>query len=199
MRKIDPAKHEARRQHILKAALACFSAKGFHRTSTAEICAEAGMSPGNLFHYFPNKQAIIAAIVDAERADTVAYFSDALKADDLFAELLGFMELVLGLAADPAYARLVLDISVEAMRDAEIGERVARADGELRAALRTLIAEAGARGQVDRAIDPEAAARWVAALIDGIFGRVAVEPAFRPKEEAGMLRLILARFLGPRS
>ena len=157
------------------------------------------MSPGNLFHYFPNKQAIIAAIVDAERADTVAYFSDALKADDLFAELLGFMELVLGLAADPAYARLVLDISVEAMRDAEIGERVARADGELRAALRTLIAEAGARGQVDRAIDPEAAARWVVALIDGIFGRVAVEPAFRPKEEAGMLRLILARFLGPRS
>ncbi|WP_164076138.1 TetR/AcrR family transcriptional regulator, partial [Stenotrophomonas maltophilia] len=50
MRKVDPDKHEARRQQILKAAIACFTAKGFHRTSTAEICAEAGMSPGNLFH-----------------------------------------------------------------------------------------------------------------------------------------------------
>lgn len=198
MRKIDPEKHEARRQHILKAALACFSTKGFHRTSTAEICAEAGMSPGNLFHYFPNKQAIIAAIVDAERSDTAAYFADALKADDLFGELLGFLDIVLGLAADPAYARLALDISGEAMRDADIGERVARGDAELRAALAALIAAAGARGQVDRTIDPPAAARWLAALVDGVFGRVAVDPDFRPKDEAAMLRLIVTRFLGPR-
>ncbi|CEJ15515.1 HTH-type transcriptional regulator TtgR [bacterium YEK0313] len=197
MRRIDPERHEARRQHILKAALACFGAKGFHRTSTAEICAEAGMSPGNLFHYFPNKQAIIAAIVDAERNDTAAHFADALKADDLFGELLGFLDIVLALAADPAYARLALDIAAEAMRDADIGERVARSDAALREALTALIAAAGTRGQVDRSIDPAAAARWIAALVDGVFGRVAVDPEFRPKAEAAMLRFIVTRFLAP--
>lgn len=198
MRKVDPDKHEARRRQILKAAIACFSAKGFHRTSTAEICAEAGMSPGNLFHYFPNKQAIIAAIVDAERQDTAAYFEDAIKADDLFAELLGFMEIVLALAADPAYARLALDISGEAMRDADIGERVARNDAEIQAALRALLAAAASRGQVDPSLDPTAAATWIGALIDGIFGRVAVDPTFRPKEQAATLRLLISRFLAPR-
>ncbi|MBN8941520.1 MAG: TetR/AcrR family transcriptional regulator [Rhizobiales bacterium] len=198
MRKVDPDKHEAKRQQILKAAIACFTAKGFHRTSTAEICAEAAMSPGNLFHYFPNKQAIIAAIVDAERHDTAAYFDDAIKADDLFAELLGFMDIVLALAADPAYARLALDISGEAMRDADIGERVARSDAEIQAALRALIAAAAARGQVDPSLDPAAAATWIGALIDGIFGRVAVDPTFRPKEQAATLRLLISRFLAPR-
>ena len=33
-----------------------------------EICAEAGMSPGALYRYFPSKVAIIAAIAEAERA-----------------------------------------------------------------------------------------------------------------------------------
>jgi TetR/AcrR family transcriptional regulator, repressor for uid operon len=198
MRKVDPEKHEARRRQVLEAAIACFGAKGFHRTSTAEICAAAGMSPGNLFHYFPTKQAIIAAIVDAERHDTASYFSEVLKAEDLFGALLGFLDLVLGLAADSAYARLALDISAEAMRDAEIAARVARNDAEVQSALGALIAEAAARGQVDRTLDPAAAAQWIGALVDGIFARVAVDPGFRPHEQAAMLKLLVTRFLGAR-
>lgn len=52
-------KQQRKRRQILDAAMHCFIEKGFHSTSTAEICKAAGMSPGNLFHYYPNKYAII--------------------------------------------------------------------------------------------------------------------------------------------
>ena len=114
MRKVDPEKFEARKQQILDAAITCFTRKGFHGTSTAEICAEAGMSPGNLFHYYPTKQAIIAAIVEQDRRETAAYFAQIDKSQDLFGEILKFMDIVLELAADPAYSSLALEIAAEA-------------------------------------------------------------------------------------
>lgn len=197
MRKIDPEKHAARRQVILDAAIACFARKGFHGTSTAEICAEAGMSPGNLFHYFPTKHAIIAAIVEEERQETAEFFRELHEAPDLFAAILGFMDVVLGLAADPIYSSLALEIAAEAMRDERIGELVAANDAELRAALSAVIAAAHGRGQIDTAIDPEAGARWIAAMIDGIFGRIAVDPGFKPDQEGPMMHLLLTRFLCP--
>ncbi|WP_312367610.1 TetR/AcrR family transcriptional regulator [Ensifer sp.] len=197
MRKIDPEKHAARRQVILDAAIACFARKGFHGTSTAEICAEAGMSPGNLFHYFPTKHAIIAAIVEEERQETADFFRELHEAPDLFAALLGFMDAVMGLAADPVYSSLALEIAAEAMRDERIGALVAANDAEMRAALSALIRAAHARGQIDTAIDPEAGARWIAALIDGIFGRIAVDPGFKPDQEGATMHLLLTRFLRP--
>ncbi|MBR2688461.1 MAG: TetR/AcrR family transcriptional regulator [Aquamicrobium sp.] len=197
MRKVDPEKHEAKRQQILQAAVACFARKGFHRTSTAEICAEAGMSPGNLFYYFPNKQAIIAAIVEEERRQTADYFEGTIQSADLFAELLDFMDIVLELASDPTYLKLALEIAAEAMRDEEIGKLVTKNDNELQVALNTLLRNAAARGQVDPTLDPADSARWIAALIDGVFSRVAIDPGFNPLEQRPMLRLLITRFLRP--
>lgn len=197
MRKVDPEKHAARRQVILDAAIACFARKGFHGTSTAEICSEAGMSPGNLFHYFPTKHAIIAAIVEEERQETAEFFRKLHEAPDLFTALLGFMDVVMELAADSVYSSLALEIAAEAMRDERIGELVAANDAEMRAALSAVIKAAHTRGQIDTAIDPEAGARWIAAMIDGIFGRIAVDPGFKPNEEGPMMHLLLTRFLCP--
>lgn len=52
-----------RRTHILQTALDCFLAKGFHGTSTREICRAAGISSGLIFHYFPTKEAIYEELV----------------------------------------------------------------------------------------------------------------------------------------
>ncbi|MEI2301655.1 TetR/AcrR family transcriptional regulator [Ensifer sp. MJa1] len=198
MRKVDPEKHAAKRRLILDAAIACFARKGFHGTSTAEICAEAGMSPGNLFHYFPTKQSIIAAIVEEERQETAEIFRKLGEAQDLFAALLGFMDTVLELAGDPVYSSIALEIAAEAMRDERIGELAAINDTELQTALATLLRSAGARNQIDPTLNADGAARWIAAIIDGVFSRVAVDPGFKPKEEGAMLRLLLTRFLQPR-
>ena len=49
----------------MKAAKVCFVRSGFQGTSMQQICAEAGMSPGALYRYFPSKEAIIKAICEA--------------------------------------------------------------------------------------------------------------------------------------
>jgi TetR/AcrR family transcriptional repressor of uid operon len=197
MRKVDPEKFEAKKQQILTAAITCFTRKGFHGTSTAEICAEAGMSPGNLFHYYPTKHAIIAAIVEQDRRETAAYFAQIDNSQDLFGEILKFMDIVLELAADPAYSSLALEIAAEAMRDQQIAALVTAHDAEMRTALALILRDAAARGEIGPGLDPADGAQWISALIDGVFGRVAVDPGFRPLEQKKTLHLLLTRFLRP--
>ena len=60
----DPARARARRQQVLSAAETCFARSGFHGASMAEISKLAEMSPGHIYNYFQNKEAIIAAIAE---------------------------------------------------------------------------------------------------------------------------------------
>jgi len=49
---------EARRREILHAATRVFRRRGFANTGMREIAAEAGLSPGNLYHYFSGKHEL---------------------------------------------------------------------------------------------------------------------------------------------
>jgi AcrR family transcriptional regulator len=194
-RKLDPAKHAAKRQQILEAAISCFARSGFHQTTTAQICAAVGMSSGNLFHYFDSKEAIIETIVAEERRETAAYFMKLGTADDQLGAVLGFVDASLELATDATYARLALEIASEAIRNPAIHAIVCTADLEVRAGLSDLLRKAIERGQIDANLDAQRAATWIAALIDGVFSRLAIDPDFRPLEEADMMHLIIGRFL----
>ena len=52
-----------RRAQIIKAALACFSSKGFTNTTMDDIVAESGLSKGSLYWYFDSKDSLFAAVV----------------------------------------------------------------------------------------------------------------------------------------
>ena len=72
-------------QRILEAAQTCFVRSGFQGASMQQICAECGMSPGALYRYFPSKEAIVAAICEADREDDMTCFGalrDATSAVD---------------------------------------------------------------------------------------------------------------------
>ncbi|HNF78311.1 MAG TPA: helix-turn-helix domain-containing protein, partial [Thauera aminoaromatica] len=82
----DPTPHTteasratARRQQILAAAAQCFREHGFHGASIARISKIAGMSAGHIYHYFENKEAIIAAIV-AQDLETLLTLTAELRA-----------------------------------------------------------------------------------------------------------------------
>jgi AcrR family transcriptional regulator len=196
-RTINPQQHAARRQGILNAAKTCFARAGFHGTSTTDICAEAGVSSGSLFHYFPNKKAVIVAIVEQEGEDTAQYLDGLAAQDDLHAALREFMTLILSLAADREFANLALEIAVEATRDADVGALVARNDGELRRRIERLVDEGVRRRQIDPGVDAASAAHVIAALVDGVFSRVAVDAGFRPEQQRETFLLMLDRLLRP--
>jgi AcrR family transcriptional regulator len=56
------ARGERRITEILDAALALFAELGYDKASTNAIAARAGISPGSLYQYFPNKDAIADAL-----------------------------------------------------------------------------------------------------------------------------------------
>ncbi|GAA2691861.1 helix-turn-helix domain-containing protein [Streptomyces lunalinharesii] len=199
MRKVDPAKHRARRQYILHAAAQLFAAKGFERTTTAEICKAAGMSSGNLFHYFPNKRAIFHAIFEEDGADSgeskAERLARAQASDDPWAALLEVVELLTADAMNPVAPPLVMEAVVQAHRDPELDALLGRDNAQEHTAVATLLAKAAAAGQIDPALDPHDAATWVLALIASLYTSAATDPAFRPAAQLPVLRLILQRFL----
>ncbi|MFJ8631667.1 ScbR family autoregulator-binding transcription factor [Streptomyces sp. NPDC093568] len=54
------------RRSILEAAAAVFGERGYDAASTNEILARAGLTRGALYHHFPSKEAIAAALVEAQ-------------------------------------------------------------------------------------------------------------------------------------
>jgi AcrR family transcriptional regulator len=50
------------RARIMEAAEALFRRLGFAKTAVADIAAELGMSPANVYRFFPSKNAIVEAI-----------------------------------------------------------------------------------------------------------------------------------------
>ena len=54
----------ARREQILQTALKLFAAQGFDATSTRQIAREVGIAEGLIFHYFPTKANLLAAILE---------------------------------------------------------------------------------------------------------------------------------------
>ena len=82
-----PDHKQEQRKRILDAAMVCFGRDGFHGASMQKICAEAGMSPGALYRYFPSKESIIAAIVEGERSERLAMFDMITKAPSVLGAL----------------------------------------------------------------------------------------------------------------
>ncbi|WP_238015472.1 TetR/AcrR family transcriptional regulator [Dactylosporangium sp. AC04546] len=58
------ARGEQRMAEILDAAGRVFAASGYERATTNAIAAEAGVSPGSLYQFFANKEAIAAALAE---------------------------------------------------------------------------------------------------------------------------------------
>ncbi len=57
---------------ILDAGQQMLIAHGYDGASTNRIAAAAGISPGSLYQYFPNKDAIAAAVIDRYSDDLSA-------------------------------------------------------------------------------------------------------------------------------
>jgi AcrR family transcriptional regulator len=67
-----------RRREILAAARTLFAERGFDATSTRDLAVAADINDALIYRYFPDKQAILAALVD----EAIAVFQDLPKPPD---------------------------------------------------------------------------------------------------------------------
>lgn len=128
-------KGEARRQQVLDAATECFRREGFHGTSIARICQVAGMSPGHIYHYFENKEAIVEAIADRERNDLAGILAQLPEAGDaamLISSLISQTPQMVERAVDATRAGLMLELATEAVRNPSVRDILQQSDEEIR-------------------------------------------------------------------
>lgn len=55
---------EQSRRQVLDAALRLFSHQGYRATTVREVADAAGVSTGNVYHHFPDKEAIFRTLLD---------------------------------------------------------------------------------------------------------------------------------------
>ncbi len=167
-----PVRAEMRRAQILVAAENCFRTHGFHGASIAQISKAAGMSVGHIYHYFANKEAIIAGIVGQD-LDRMMTSSAALRAEpDLLAAMIERVAEHLHDTLDPHQAGLKLEIAVEASRNERVADIVRAADTQGMASLKELLRSVRrSHGHADDDADIAAMAEIIAAMIEGLMVR----------------------------
>jgi len=65
-----PQRMAVRREEILESARVLFNRLGTAQVSANRIASDAGVSPGNLYYWFPNKAAIIRALFEEWSAES---------------------------------------------------------------------------------------------------------------------------------
>lgn len=74
----NPVKDE--REHAFKqAALKIFSAKGYHRTTMAEIALEAGFGKGTLYWYWKSKEELYFSLIEDMHREFLALVEEAAE------------------------------------------------------------------------------------------------------------------------
>jgi AcrR family transcriptional regulator len=120
---------------ILTAAAQVFSTHGYAAGTTNRIAARAGVSIGSLYEYFPNKDALLVALLEAHIDEGEGLVRDAAArlaapANDLAATVRALVSLMVELhERDPRLHRVLFE-------EAPLPPRVRRrlADGEARIA-----------------------------------------------------------------
>jgi AcrR family transcriptional regulator len=107
---------EASRGRILEAAERVLARDGYHAFSTRRVAQECAISVGNLTYYFPTKNSLIEALLEAiyDRYERRYAELGSAEGGDSPAELAELVTEMLRDAADPEASGLFLELSLMA-------------------------------------------------------------------------------------
>ena len=194
------ARTQAQRERILAAAHSCFIRQGFHAASMATIAETAGMSPGLIYRYFENKNAIILSIIERQLADARSDIA-TLRSDtdfiSLFSELFEKWKREDPELMSPA---LMLEMTAEASRDPQIRQALAESDKATGRDFHTwLFQTARLEGEKPAEADVKARAFALRCLIGGLAIRAIREPDIEKSVLQDSLKLVLPHLLSFRT
>jgi AcrR family transcriptional regulator len=185
MPKLKPEEVETRSREIIEAARACFLRKGFHATSTDDICREASITPGGLYHYFGSKDDLIAAVIESAAQEVVNNLTAlSEEAANTRSSVRALSALFSQSARDPetdSATRLDLDIWAETLRNDKLAETTRKGWRLRRQWLESLIENGKAEGFYSKDVEPPGLANLILIIALGMrLGRVLWREDFDP-------------------
>lgn len=163
---------DARRAEILEAAQGVFVERGCDAASMQQIAKAAGVSAGNIYRYFPNKEALIVAVCEAcETGDREKFVAVSEASASPLGALFAMGDDAFGQFAE-ADAReatiLTLETALVAARNDEFGPAVERQAAGLRDALADLVSAAQDAGELDPTVDARALGELLLSVVSGM-------------------------------
>jgi TetR/AcrR family transcriptional regulator, transcriptional repressor of bet genes len=164
--------HDARRTAIAEALWRVARVRGLEKVSLREVATEAGMSLGQLQHYFANRQQLMVFAVEFMSRKNVERVTGRLIAVDGADHRARLRAIVLEMLPVDEDARvgsqLNIDFLLEAARNDDLREHVRQRTAALRGLLEGQIALAVQAGDVSPDRDARDEAALLIALADGL-------------------------------
>ena len=163
---------------ILDAAARVFERHGYAAGTTNRIAERAGVSIGSLYQYYPNKDAILVALVERHLDEGVAALTPLLgelrdAPPPLADGLARMVEAMVALHRErPALHRVLFE---EAPRPPALRRRLTTLEAALTAGVASYLRACGA--EVDPARDPDVAARLVVQVVETVTHELVIRPA----------------------
>lgn len=181
------------RERILEAARGCFSQFGFTKTSMEDIARDAGMSRGNVYRHFPDKDSLFRAV---SREQAREFLEVVRERTAKLPTLTEQIEEVAQLTSE-----FVFDSPVRSAM-AKHGDAFGRAltvdSGELISmaleAVSPLIEAAIDRGEVRSDLDVPHAAEWIIRIVMSL---VSTPSITFDGDDPAQRRAFIREFLGP--
>ena len=168
----NPAKHlpaDARRARIVEAVIALAGRQPAAAVTTAAIAAHMGLTQGAVFRHFPNKDAILQAVMEWVAAELQARIDAAIAhpASPLAGLEAAFMAHVDFVAAHPGVPRLIFS-ELQGESPSASKRQVQTLLRDYGARLQRLLAQGRDGGEVDAGVDVAAAAQLFIGTIQGL-------------------------------
>ena len=189
------ARGQRRIDQLLDAADAVFARIGYERATTNAICAQAGVSPGTLYQFFPNKQAIAEALATRylqRLPHTHQAAFDIASASAPLAELIAHV-------VDPFVSLHRQGPGLEALLTGSVisDELTTSIDGLKQHVEKSLVALFRARCPHTKRIKLDRAAATSVQLVKAFLHTAVTGTQKQQKEAANELKIVLVRYLAP--
>lgn len=174
---VDPTEQ---RRAIRSAARGVFAQRGVTGTGLAHVARAAGMGRSSLYHYYPDKQALLRDLVRDLLREEEAVFRRILRSD---APPLARIERLLRVLVQyfdewAAAGRMLFDLR---LRDVK---RFGPFFRRIRAELARVVEEGRRAGEVADHLDPELAASILIGAVDGLLFQHFADARAFPEPEA---------------
>ena len=176
-----------RTQAILAVARELFYENGFEQTATLEIAERAGVGAGTVFKYFPTKDALLFAVMNADLAKVYRRVGESARAESgLLAQLIALFRPVIEfhlshIALSRVFVRLLVSTAMTELVEPRADDSPIIATNLAKA----FVAEARARGELRHDISvTDLAGNCFAIFLDVLNLALVGDPAIpRPYED----------------
>ncbi|WOF22146.1 TetR/AcrR family transcriptional regulator [Microbacterium betulae] len=161
------AKGRSRRHAIVEAAILLFAEVGYHAASLRELASRVGMTHPGLLHHFPDKAALLQAVLAyRDESDRAAVDEEAQRGID---PIESFVRIVERNALRRPLIEAFAALEAEATTEGHPAHRYFADRSETTMAeIRDEFFARAERGELAPGLDPEHVARNFAALMDGL-------------------------------